>query len=152
MGNGALLLAGAAESEALGAKLAALIRPGDVIALSGELGAGKTTLARGLLAGLGLEGEAPSPSFALVIAYAPPELRLPLWHVDLYRVDDSAEIEELGLDDARADTALLIEWPERMGTALWPDTLRLHLSIEPDGARRLTWAVPTAWEARWPPR
>lgn len=152
MSTRGLSLAGSAESEALGARLAGLIQPGDVIGLSGELGAGKTTLARGLLAGLGLEGEAPSPSFAIVMAYAPPDLRLPLWHVDLYRVEDMAEIEELGLDDARADAALLIEWPERMGSALWADALRLHLAIEPDGARRLTWHAPAAWEARWPPR
>lgn len=137
---------------AIGAKFARLIRPGDVIALSGDLGAGKTTFVRGLLAGLGLTGEAPSPSFAIVIAYAPPELRLPVWHVDLYRVENPDEIEELGLDDARDDAALLIEWPDRMGAYLWPDALRLHLAVEQDGARRLTWIAPSSWEARWPPR
>ncbi len=73
---------------------------GDVITLSGPLGAGKTSIARGLLAALGLEGEAPSPSFAIVQPYAPPEVRFPVLHVDLYRIDDPDEIEELGLDDA----------------------------------------------------
>src|SRR6195952_5626748 len=100
---GTMLLATAAETEALGTELAALLRPGDAVALSGPLGAGKTTLARGVLAALGLTDEAPSPSFSLVIAYDPPDVRLPLWHVDLYRIENPHEIDELGLDDARAD-------------------------------------------------
>jgi tRNA threonylcarbamoyladenosine biosynthesis protein TsaE len=150
MRSGAMPLADAAQTEKLGAALADLLRPGDVVALSGPLGAGKTTLARGALAALGLSDEAPSPSFSLVIAYDPPDVRLPLWHVDLYRIEDQAEIEELGLDDARTDSALLIEWPERMGTLLWDDALRLTLEPEPAGGRRLTWAAPAAWEARWP--
>jgi len=118
--------------------------------LSGPLGAGKTTLARGALAALGLAGDAPSPSFSLVIAYEPPDVRLPLWHVDLYRIEEPEEIEELGLDDARIDSALLIEWPERMGARLWDDALRLSLEAEPTGGRRLTWTIPKAWEGRWP--
>jgi tRNA threonylcarbamoyladenosine biosynthesis protein TsaE len=150
MRSGAMPLADAAQTEKLGAELAAILRPGDVVALSGPLGAGKTTFARGTLAALGLADEAPSPSFSLVIAYDPPDVRLPLWHVDLYRIEDQAEIEELGLDDARTDSALLIEWPERMGTLLWDDALRLTLEPEPAGGRRLTWTAPAAWEARWP--
>lgn len=147
-----MMLADPGATEAVGRMLADSLRPGDVIALEGDLGAGKTTLARGLLAGLGLGGEAPSPSFPIVIAYAPPDVRIPVWHVDLYRVESASEAEELGLDDARSDTALLIEWPERLGDALWPDALRLRLDLEPQGARRLTWVCPSAWEARWPPR
>lgn len=147
---GALLLADAAETEACGASLAAMLRPGDVVALSGSLGAGKTTLARGLLSALGLESEAPSPSFGLVIAYDPPDVRLPVWHVDLYRIEEEDELDELGLDDARADTVLLIEWPERMGRYLWEDVLHLTLEATPDGGRRLTWAAPAAWDRRWP--
>jgi tRNA threonylcarbamoyladenosine biosynthesis protein TsaE len=145
-------LAGPEATAAAGAALAARLRPGDVVALSGDLGAGKTTFARGLLHALGFAGEVPSPSFPIVIPYAPPELRLPLWHVDLYRIERRAELAELGLDEARADSALLIEWPERMGGLLWADALRL--AIEPDGAdaRRLTWSIPAAWEGRWPPR
>lgn len=152
MSRGDLILADPAATEQVGAAIAAALRPGDVVALSGELGAGKTTLARGLLTGLGLTSEAPSPSFAIVIAYAPPDVRVPLWHVDLYRVEAADELEELGLGDARGDAALLIEWPDRLGDTLWPDTLRLHLSVEPDGARRLTWICPSAWEARCPLR
>lgn len=138
-----------ADTEAVGARLASLIRPGDVVTLSGPLGAGKTSIARGLLAALGLAGEAPSPSFAIVQAYAPPEVRLPLLHVDLYRIEDPAELEELGLDDALADSALVIEWPER-APARWPDALALSLAVAPDGARILTAATPPAWERRWP--
>ena len=150
MRAGALALADALETEKLGAELAAILRPGDVVGLSGPLGAGKTTFARGVLAALGLGDEAPSPSFSLVIAYEPPDVRLPLWHVDLYRIEDADEIEELGLADARADAALLIEWPERMGGLLWDDALRLTFELEPTGGRRLTWAAPAAWEGRWP--
>ncbi len=143
-------LADAAATEGFGRRLAAHIRPGDVVTLTGTLGAGKTSLARGLLAALGLPGEAPSPSFAIVQPYDAPEVRLPVWHVDLYRLDDPAEVDELGLEDERGDGLLLVEWPERAGPAAWPEALALALSIEPDGARRLTWAVPEAWGDRWP--
>lgn len=139
----------AAASEALGARLAGLARPGDVIALSGQLGAGKTSIARGLLAALGLAEEAPSPSFAIVQPYAPPEVRFPVLHVDLYRIDDPDEAEELGLDDARADSLLIVEWPERLPASAWADALWLTLTIEPDGARGLTAQVPAAWRERW---
>ncbi len=128
--------------------LAALVRPGDAITLTGPLGAGKTSLARGLLGALGLAGEAPSPSFAIVQPYEPPEVRIPVLHVDLYRIEDPAELDELGLDEARRDSVLLIEWPER-APGRWPDAL--DLTIEPDGdGRRLTAALPPAWERRWP--
>lgn len=147
-----MILANPQATLAAGAALAPLLRAGDVVALYGDLGAGKTTFARGLLAALGLEEEAPSPSFAIVQAYAPPELWLPVAHVDLYRIDDPLEAEELGLDDMLADGALLIEWPERLGAALWAEALRLVFTATPDGARRLTWTVPPAWETRWPPR
>jgi len=136
---------------ALGRALAGRVRPGDVITLSGDLGAGKTTLARGLLAALGLEGEAPSPTFAIVQTYAPPEMRMPVAHVDLYRIDDPGEAEELGLDDLRTDHLLLVEWPERLGAAAWREALQLHLEPSPKGGRRLTVKVPPSWEARWPP-
>jgi len=141
----------AAATEAAGAALAPLLKPGDIVALHGELGAGKTSFARGVLAALGLAEEAPSPSFAIVQAYAPPDVRLPVWHVDLYRLDSPEEAVELGLDEVLADGVLLIEWPERLGDRLWPDTLHLTLETTSDGARRLTWVTPLAWEPRWPP-
>ncbi|MDF7776545.1 tRNA (adenosine(37)-N6)-threonylcarbamoyltransferase complex ATPase subunit type 1 TsaE [Sphingomonas sp. AOB5] len=135
---------------AFGARLAAVAQPGDVIALSGQLGAGKTSIARGFLAALGLEGEAPSPSFAIVQPYDPPEVRFPVLHVDLYRIEDPSEAEELGLDDARFDSLLLVEWPERLPEQYWHDALWLTLDATADGARRLTAKVPEAWSARWP--
>ena len=143
-------LADARATEALGRRLAAVLRAGDVVLLHGDLGAGKTSLARGTLAGLGLASEAPSPTFAIVQPYDPPEVRLPVLHVDLYRIDDPADIEELGLDDA-ADAVLLVEWPERAGEGRWPDALRLVLAPDPAGGRRLTWVAPAAWDRRWPP-
>ena len=139
-----------AATEAFGASLAALVRASDVVTLSGPLGAGKTSVARGLLAALGLAGEAPSPSFAIVQPYEPAEVRLPVLHVDLYRVEDTGELEELGLDDT-ADALLLVEWPERAGAGWWPDALALTLAVLPDGGRRLTAQVPPAWRHRWPP-
>lgn len=143
-----LILPDLAASAALGAQLALLLRAGDVVTLSGPLGAGKTSIARGLLAALGLAGEAPSPTFAIVQPYAPPETVLPVLHVDLYRIEEAGELEELGLDDALYDSALLVEWPERAPGA-WPDALALVLEMLPDGARRLTATVPPSWEARW---
>lgn len=147
-----MILAEEADTLALGAALAARARPGDAITLSGELGAGKTTIARGLLAALGLAGEAPSPTFAIVQTYAPPETRMPVAHVDLYRLDDANEAEELGLDDLRSDHLLLVEWPERLGAEMWRDALRLRIEATREGGRRLTAQVPPSWEARWPPR
>ena len=144
-----MLLADAAASEELGVGLARVVRPGDVITLSGPLGAGKTSIARGLLAALGLENEAPSPTFAIVQPYEPPETRLPVMHVDLYRIDHVEELDELGLDEARGDSVLVIEWPER-APGHWPDALALTLDFAPDGGRRLTATVPAAWEGRWP--
>ncbi len=144
-----LRLADPAETEAVGARIAGVLRAGDIVTLEGPLGAGKTSIARGLLAALGLQGEAPSPSFAIVQPYDVPEVRLPVLHVDLYRLNDASELDELGLDEALYDSALVVEWPDRAGPSAWPDALRLTLAIEPDGARRLTWHAPAAWERRW---
>ena len=140
----------AEELEAFGARLAAVARVGDAIALFGDLGAGKTTLARGLLRGLGLEGEAPSPTFTLVQTYEPPDLRLPVWHCDLYRLDEPEEAIELGLDEAFDEALVLIEWPERLGPYLPRHALRLRLDGAGETQRRLTAEVPPGWEARWP--
>jgi tRNA threonylcarbamoyladenosine biosynthesis protein TsaE len=142
-------LAGEADTVALGKQLAGLAQAGDVIALSGPLGVGKTTLVRGLLAGLGHADEVPSPSFALVQPYE--ALDPPAWHVDLYRLRDSSELAELGLDAAE-DGLLLVEWPEQAGEGAWPEALRLTLDFAEGDARRLTVDVPPPWEGRWPPR
>ena len=136
-----------AATAAFGAQLAGLARAGDVIALSGPLGVGKTALARGFIAALGHHGEVPSPSFALVQPYEDLDPRV--WHVDLYRIEDPSELDELGLDSA-ADAVLLVEWPERGGR--WLDALVLSLDFGPDGDRILTAKVPPSWEERWPLR
>lgn len=133
----------------LGAALAAVTRPGEVIALSGPLGVGKTALARGFIAALGQDGEVPSPSFAIVQPYE--ELVPAVWHVDLFRIEEPGELEELGLDSA-SDAVLLVEWPERASPSAWPDALRLTLDFADAGARRLTAKVPPSWEGRWPPK
>lgn len=147
-----IALTAAADTERLGREVGLLLRPGDAVALFGDLGAGKTTLARGMLRGLGFAGDVASPTFPLVIAYEPPDTRLPLAHVDLYRIENPEEIEELALDEARAAGAVVIEWPERMGPALWPDALRLRIAVGKGGGRALTAEVPPAWGERWPPR
>jgi tRNA threonylcarbamoyladenosine biosynthesis protein TsaE len=132
-----------------GAQLAAAARSGDVIALSGPLGVGKTALARAFISALGHAGDVPSPSFAIVQPYE--ELSPPVWHVDLYRIEHPSEIDELGLDSA-ADAVLLIEWPERAGPDAWPEALALSLAFGQEGERILTAKVPPSWEGRWPPR
>lgn len=147
-----ILLADPAATYALGERIGRIVTVGDTITLAGNLGAGKTLLAGGILSGLGFTGEAPSPSFPIVIPYFPPIVRLPLAHVDLYRIEDEADLDELGLDDARADGALVIEWPDRLEHRVWDNILALSLDVRDDGARVLTAQVPTAWEARWPPK
>jgi tRNA threonylcarbamoyladenosine biosynthesis protein TsaE len=104
-----------AAMRAFGARIAAALRAGDVVALEGGLGAGKTTLARAILAALGHEGEVPSPTFTIIESYASPTLRLPVAHADFYRLEDPSELAEIGLDDYREGAVLLAEWPDHAG-------------------------------------
>ena len=113
MTRAAIDLPDLAAMEALGGRIAAKMRPGDVIALSGPLGAGKTTLARAILQAAGHTGEVPSPTFTLIEMYD--GLHPPVAHADFYRLEDPAEVEELGLDDYREGAVLIAEWPERAG-------------------------------------
>ena len=145
-----MILRDEAATLGVGRKLAALLKPGDVVTLSGPLSAGKTTLVRGLLAALGYEAEVPSPSFALVQPYD--AIDPPLWHVDLYRIENMSDVDELGLDDIREDGVLVVEWPEHAGPDAWPEALALSLEVGKDGSRALTARVPASWEGRWPPR
>ena len=145
-----MILRDEAATAVLGAALAKSARAGDVITLSGPLGVGKTALARGFIAGLGHHGEVPSPSFAIVQPYE--ALSLPVWHADLYRIEDPSELDELGLDSVLDEGALLVEWPARAGEGAFAGALALTLSVAAKGERRLTAEVPAAWEARWPPR
>ncbi|WP_353200895.1 tRNA (adenosine(37)-N6)-threonylcarbamoyltransferase complex ATPase subunit type 1 TsaE [Sandarakinorhabdus sp.] len=145
----AIVLAGPAATAALAAAIAAVLRAGDVVALHGDLGAGKSTLARGIIQALGWAGEVPSPTFTLVQAYDPPDVAVPVWHVDLYRIDHPAEADALGLFET--DAALIIEWPQRLGARLPAAALHLRLDGSGDAPRTLTWDAPPAWEGRWPP-
>ena len=138
-----LTLADAAQTAALGARIAAALAPGDAVALEGDLGAGKTTLARAILAALGLAEDVPSPTFTLVQRYE--TARLPVSHFDLYRVEDESEMEELGLDEALSDGAALIEWPERAGSWLPADALHVQLAIAGETARRVRLSGPSKW-------
>ena len=142
-----MILADMNATEMLGRQIALQLSAGDIIALAGPLGVGKTALARAILASLGHEGEVPSPSFAIVQPYE--DLDPPVWHVDLYRIDEPSELDELGLE-AAAEGVLLVEWPDRAGEGAWPDALRLSLDFAEAGARRLTADVPPSWQGRWP--
>lgn len=141
----ALDLADETATAALGARIGAAARVGDVVALMGDLGAGKTTLARGLIRSLmDAATEAPSPTFTLVQTYAAPGL--PIWHFDLYRLNDPREARELGLEEA-VDGLALIEWPERLGRDLPLARLEVRLSFAGHG--RIARLVDLAdWSAR----
>ena len=114
-----------AATKKLGAALARRLKTGDVVALSGPLGAGKTTLARSAIAELTGRNEAPSPTFSLVEVYE--TAAFPLFHFDLYRLEKADDVWELGLEDA-LDGVCLIEWPERIAGLLPPETLLVRLS------------------------
>ena len=123
-----------AAMQRFGAAIAERLRADDVIALTGGLGAGKTTLARAIIAALGHEGEVPSPSFAIIEPYDSPPLRLPLVHADFYRLSRPEEAEELGLDDYRAGGVLIAEWPDHAGGfAHEPGCLSITLEVADEG-------------------
>lgn len=123
-----------AATAARAARLAPLLRAGDVVALYGGLGAGKTAFARALIhalqAPLGKLEEVPSPTFSLVQHYQIGQLGL--WHFDLYRLTAPEETWELGLEEALATGVSLIEWPERLGSLLPADRLEIYLEIPAD--------------------
>ena len=144
-----------AATTVLGAKIASRLRPGDVIALSGGLGAGKTTLARAIIAALGYDGDVPSPSFAIFESYDPPLVRLPLVHADFYRLARPQEVAELGLDDYRDGAVLIAEWPEHAGGfAHEPACLAITIEGgvgEGGDQDRMAIVEPGAdWLSRWP--
>jgi tRNA threonylcarbamoyladenosine biosynthesis protein TsaE len=128
----------------LGARLAAFVREKDVVALHGDLGAGKTSLARGFIRALaGADEEVPSPTFTLVQTYE--TAKGTIWHFDFYRLRAADEAWELGIEEAFAGGISLIEWPERIG-ALLPKE-RLDVTLEMAGAGRR--ARLSGWEGRW---
>ena len=117
---------------AYGARIAARLRAGDVVALEGGLGAGKTTLSRAILAALGHQGEVPSPTFTIIESYDAPPLRLPVVHADFYRLEDPSELAEIGLDDYREGAVLLAEWPDHAG-GFGHEAGCLSITLEPLG-------------------
>jgi len=133
-----------AATASLGARIAAVLKPGDVVALAGDLGAGKTTLARAILRALGVAESVPSPTFTLVQSYATGNF--PLSHYDLYRLNQASELNELGLEEALEDGAALVEWPERAGGYLPHDALYVRLDGQ-NGARRAILEGPERWRA-----
>ena len=127
----------AAELQAIAERLGRALQAGDVLALIGPLGAGKTTFVQGLARGLGVPADrhVASPTFALVNEHPG---RVPLVHADLYRVADARELEELGLTDAFDRAAVAIEWLDRFPDAAPAERIELTIAIEPDGTRTLT--------------
>ena len=127
----------AEETRALGARLAALLRPGDTVLLRGDLGAGKSEFARGVARGLGIQGPVPSPSFTILNAYD--EGYVPLYHFDWYRISDESELYDIGADEyIGGDGICLIEWFEKGPSLLPVDTLRITIEPTGDEERNIT--------------
>jgi len=126
-------------TETVAARLAGLIGPGRLVALTGDLGAGKSTFARAFIRARlqDEEAEVPSPTFTLVQTYDAPD-GAEIWHADLYRLSDPEEVYELGLDEARDEAVCLIEWPDRMPRDWWSQALEIALEVADEGARRMT--------------
>ncbi|MEQ9812691.1 MAG: tRNA (adenosine(37)-N6)-threonylcarbamoyltransferase complex ATPase subunit type 1 TsaE [Azospirillaceae bacterium] len=146
-----LALADPSATDAVAARLAGLWRAGDVIALEGALGAGKTALARAAIRAAAGDPalEVPSPTFTLVQSYAVAGLEI--WHFDLYRLSGADEVVELGWDEARAEGVVLVEWPDRLDGLLPADRLTLTLTQPPGGGtqtRQLIVDAGPSWRDR----
>ncbi|MBX7198935.1 MAG: tRNA (adenosine(37)-N6)-threonylcarbamoyltransferase complex ATPase subunit type 1 TsaE [Rhodospirillaceae bacterium] len=135
-----------ADTRALGQAIARRTQQGDMIALEGGLGAGKTTLARGFIQHFtGSVEEVVSPTFTLAQLYDGP---VPIWHFDLYRLKDPMEVLELGLEDALTEGIVLVEWPERMGHLLPQRRLEVGLALGLQNGRQARLAGDPSWAAR----
>lgn len=133
-----------------GTRIAARLRAGDVVELKGNLGAGKSTLARAILAAMGHEGDVPSPTFTLIELYESNSMRIPVAHADFYRLDDPEEALELGLDDYRDGAAMLVEWPEKAGGfAHEAACLTISLEVADEGRTAIARGGPD-WLERMP--
>lgn len=145
-----LVTSNAEETIELGRRIGQALRPGDALALEGDLGAGKTTLVRGLAAGLGLDPSlVHSPTFAIVNHYDPPPGRAPLIHVDAYRLSSPDELATLALDSIAMERAVLVvEWPERAAGLLPASSARIQLQAVGLDQRRITLDAPKDWLAR----
>ncbi len=142
--------AGPEDTRAVGEALASFLQPGDAAALTGELGAGKTTLVQGIARGLGVKTPVLSPTFTLVREYR--DGRLPVYHVDVYRLERVQEVIDLGLEDAEEDGGvLLVEWGDVVQGLLPQSYLLIELTSDPETeVRRLVLTqVGPGWAARW---
>jgi tRNA threonylcarbamoyladenosine biosynthesis protein TsaE len=131
------------ETRALGERLAGILRPGDVLLLQGDLGAGKTTLTQGIARGLGIEDYVQSPTFILVAEYdgrAADGTPLRLYHLDLYRLEGASDLESIGLGDylEPSDGISVVEWPERASDELPDDHLLVRIELADGERRRIT--------------
>jgi tRNA threonylcarbamoyladenosine biosynthesis protein TsaE len=146
--GGTVALATDGDTMAFGGRIARLSRSGDAIGLSGGLGSGKTTFARGFIRALAVaDVDVPSPTFTLVQSYETPAG--PVHHFDLYRLDKPDDALELGLEEALTHGITLIEWPERLGPLAPRGMLGLRFEID-GGARRALIDAPAAWQDRLP--
>ena len=147
MGPLRLWSADEATTKAIGAALAGLLDPGDVVGLTGDLGAGKTRLVQGAAAALGVDGPVLSPTFMLVREY---DGDLSVHHIDAYRLSGPLELEDLGLEDVlSADAVVFVEWADRVAAALPESWLELDLHIRDDDRREIEVRPHgTAWSAR----
>jgi len=131
-----------AETQALGERLGRALAAGDVVALTGDLGAGKTSFVQGLARGLGVRGRVASPSFTIVNEH---EGRVPLFHVDFYRLESARELDHIGFDDYfLRGGVVVVEWAERFPSALPAERLDIRIEIAGDDVRRLHVGGPSA--------
>lgn len=133
-----MIIASEADMHAYGMQLAETLHAGDWVAIHGPLGAGKTVLSAGILKGLGFVGEVASPSYAIVHSYDPPEVSIAVAHVDLYRLDDVGDLDELGLVEERGERITLVEWAERYGANYVTPSHVVTIEPQSDGTRVLT--------------
>jgi tRNA threonylcarbamoyladenosine biosynthesis protein TsaE len=134
------------ETELLGGRVAASLRPGDIVVLAGGLGAGKTLFTKGLASGLGVEQQVVSPSFVLVREYR--SGFMPLIHADVYRLDSINEFDDLDVLELSKDGVLVIEWGGAVESALPPDHLRIEFEVNEDDSRLLRFKSEGSWAMR----
>lgn len=132
-----MIIATDEDMRAFGKKLAQGLKLSDWVAINGPLGAGKTVLCAGILSGLGFSDEVASPSYAIVHSYEPPDVSVAVAHVDLYRLDEVAELDELGLLDERDERITLVEWAERCGPGYVQPSHIIDILPQVDGSRIL---------------
>ena len=122
-----------------GRRFARSLTGGELVTLSGGLGAGKTLFCKGVLEGLGYQGDVPSPTFNIMNHYTPPDTRLPVVHADLYRLNSPDELEEIGLlDGGQPDAVCLVEWPEKGGQTLGDAQFSISIAVTSESSRTLT--------------